>query len=123
MRSFSDASARPGRLTGYMEHETGGRLALAPPPADWIDERPLAANVAQRHAIPAGAAFVLFSSSGDFRAKYGDASVVAAIAGGAVTDGSASELNPAARALPEGVTHISMIAPATATVTLSFYRW
>lgn len=111
MRSFFD--------TSYPR--TSNRGSFAPPPSDAVDARALAAGIAERHAIPAGSHFVLFSATGDFFAKFGDSSVTAAVPSADVVDGSAAELNPAARAVPAGTTHVSLVADADCLVTLAFY--
>jgi hypothetical protein len=61
---------------------------------------------------------VIFSSKGDFYAKFDGA---AAVPTSEVADGSASELNPSARRIPEGVTSIGLIAPEDCMVSLAFY--
>lgn len=95
----------------------------------WVDAEILSAtNVS--HAVPSGANWVVFSSTGPFFAKPNGAAVVPV---GAVTDGSASELSPAAWQLrPLGydgpkssgvaITTIGLISSGTPTVTLSFYK-
>lgn len=97
------------------------RRQFAPPPADYVDVRVLAAAAPERHTIPAGAAFVVFSCSTDFYVRFGDVTVTAAVPAGDVTDGSGSELNPEAREIPSGTTHISLISAAGAVATLSFF--
>jgi len=94
------------------------RAQFAPPPADYVDARVLAANVAESHSIPNGAKYVVFSADGNFYARFGAA---AAVPAADVTDGSASELNPEAREIPGGTTTIGLIATAATVVTLSFY--
>ncbi len=98
-----------------------GRLDFVPPPSDQVDAQVLSANTAARHTVPDGARYVLFAALGDFWAKFGDGTVTAVIPAGTVADGSAPEPNPAARQIPEGATHISLIATAATTVTLAFY--
>jgi len=99
------------------------RGTITPLPPDYVDARVLGVATAERHALPtsSGAKFVSFSSNGDFYARFGDSSINAAIPAGDVTDGSASELNPTARRIPDGVTHVSLIAPAATIITLSFW--
>jgi len=104
------------------------RLAGAPPPTDYVDVRVLAANTAERHTLPTEANFVSFSANADFYARFGDNTVVAAIAGADVTDGTGSMMNPGIRQLPlagtplaEVFTHVSLIAPAATIVTMEFY--
>jgi hypothetical protein len=97
------------------------RGAFFPTPSDHVDAAVLAADTATRMAVPTGAAYVMFSATGGFYAKWGDSSVTAAAPDDDVTDGSGSELNPAGRRIPEGATHVSLIASADAVVTLSWY--
>lgn len=111
MRSFFE-SAHP---------RTGARGSVAPAPSDRVDARVLSANIAERHTLPSDARFVVFSASADFFAKFGDGTVAAAAPSSDIADGSAAELNPAARAIPVGVTHVSLVATSGCVVTLSFY--
>jgi len=97
------------------------RGMFAPPPSDTVHARVLAANTAELVAVPAGAMFVVFSATADFYVKFGASEVAAAVPGGDVTDGTASELNPSAREIPDGATHLSLVSAAACTVTLSFY--
>jgi len=78
----------------------------------------VAGTTAKSVTVPAGAEFVIFSSTGDFAAD-GFKTAVAYTADN--TAGTASEMNPAVRYL-KGVTTISVIASVANTyVTLSFY--
>ena len=89
------------------------------PTSDTVDVRVLAANTAERHTIPAGSAFVLAASSSDFYIRWhnsSDASIPAAD----VTDGSGAEYKPGLRNIA-GLTSFSIIAPATAVVSLAFF--
>jgi len=108
MRSFSD--------------KMYNRRQFAPPPSDTIDALALAANTQERVAVPSGATWVIMSADGNFYAKYGTDNTVAATVPVDTTNGSASELNPEARNIgAAGITHISVIAPATTIVTFSWY--
>lgn len=99
-----------------------GRLAGAPPPADWVDARVLGVAVSEVYALPTEAKFVNFSANADFYAKFGlSGAVTAAIPAADVTDGSAPMLNPGIRQIPTGVTHIALIAPAATIVTIEVY--
>jgi hypothetical protein len=97
------------------------RMSFSPPPSDYTDALVLSANTAKRHPIPAGAKFVSFSSPIDFWAKFGSSTVTAAAPSADVTDGSAGELNPTSREIPDGITHISVVSAVAGTVALSFY--
>ena len=103
-------------------YQFAGRKMFAPLPSDQVDARVLAATTAELHTIPDGARFVVFAASALFYAKFGTSLVAAAIPAADVTDGSAPEMNPEARQIPSGATHISLIAPAATIVTLSFYK-
>ena len=107
MRSFTDGGQ--------------GRRAFAPPAGDYIDARVLAASTAERHIVPTGARYVVFSADATFYAKFGDSNVTAAIPAADVTDGTGSMVNPETREIPSGVTHISLIAVAATIVTMAFY--
>lgn len=89
------------------------------PYPDTVDMRVLAANVAERHTVPSGAAFVLAAASGDFYIRWhssSDASIPAAD----VTDGSGAEYKPGLRNV-SGLSSFSVIAPAVAVVSFSFF--
>jgi hypothetical protein len=107
MRSFTDGGQ--------------GRRGFAPLADDYVDARVLAASTAERHTIPTGAKFVVFSADATFYAKFGDVTVTAAVPAADVTDGTGSSVNPEAREIPSGVTHISLIATAATVVTMDFY--
>jgi len=100
---------------------TVARAAYAPPPSNFIDARVLGVATAERHTLPTGAKKVIFSADTNFYALFGDSTVVAAIPAADVVNGSAPELNPESREIPDGVTHVSLISPAAGIVTLSFY--
>lgn len=73
---------------------------------------------AESVTVPTGACYVLFSADGNFYANY---TTTATVPGDtAITDATASELNPAMRYI-KGVTTISLIAPSATNVTLSFW--
>lgn len=96
-------------------------MDFAPPPSDWIDAVVLGPGTAKRYAIPAGTHTVLLSATGFFWAKFGDVAVAAAIPGPDILTGAAAEFQPAARRVPTGVTHVSLIAPATCTISIACY--
>lgn len=85
---------------------------------DYVDARVLAASVNEDHTVPADAKYVIFSAEADFYAKKGG---TATIPGADVTDGTASELNPAGYDI-EGVTTIGLISGVGQTITMAFYR-
>jgi len=97
------------------------RGSITPQPPDYVDARVRSAGAAKRHTIPDGARFVSFSATMDFFALFGSSSVTATVPSTDVTDGTAAELNPMARKIPDATTHISLIAEAAGKVTLSFW--
>lgn len=94
--------------------------------SDWIDARVLAAGVVESFQAPTVAKRVLFSGNGNFYCRITPAAngsaVAAAVPAADVTDGSASELNPAMRVLPDDTAYISLIAPTDTIVTMIFYH-
>lgn len=97
--------------------------------SDWIDARVLSpAGAAESFQAPALAKFVLFSANGDFYCQITPVSngsaVAATVPAGDVTDGTASELNPAIRMLPSALDYISLISPTggATIVTMNFFR-
>lgn len=89
---------------------------FALPPSDYVDARSLSAGVAESFAVPSGAKFAMFASTGDFYAAYDGTAAEATD----ISDGSASELNPTMRYI-SGKTNISVIAPSDCKITISFY--
>lgn len=118
MKNFVTGNADSG---GNKVGVVPGRESIAPVASDFVDARVLAANTAERHTLPAGAAFVSFSADGDFYVRFGNNAVNAAVPAADVTDGSASTLNPGVRRIPADATHVSIIAAATRVVTLEFW--
>lgn len=100
-----------------------GRASSFVQPSDTVNARVLAAaGTAELSAIPDGARYVGFAATADFFALFGDDEVVAILPAADVTNGTAPELNPGMRAIPEGATHISLVTPtAGAIVTLSYW--
>jgi hypothetical protein len=98
------------------------RAAFAPPVSDTINTRVLAANTVEVATIPAGAKFVSFSADGDFWAKFGTGSgVTAAVPSADITDGTSPELNSTQRRIPDGMTHIALVAGAARIVNLAYW--
>lgn len=100
-------------------------------PSFWINNRVLAANTAVTETIPSDAAgrkanMVIISSSGPFFVAYqqvGDgAPPVAAVPVADVTNGTGVELNPTILELSNGeIAALSIVAPATTILSLSYY--
>lgn len=108
---------------------SGATSGIRPAP-EWVDAEVLGIATNVNHNVPAGANFVVFSSTGPFYAKPNAAAVVPV---GSITDGSASELNPTAWNLrPQGltgqgsagtpITAIGLISAAAQTVVMTFYK-
>lgn len=97
------------------------RGALAPPPSDAPVGVVLNPGVSRTLALPAGARFVALSFTGDVWVRFGTAAVAAAVPAGLVVDGSAPELNPAARRIPDDATHVALVAEAAAKGSLAFW--
>jgi hypothetical protein len=100
-----------------IRNDANGVNTFAIPFSDTINACVLTAGVPESLTIPAGANFVVFSATGEF---YIRANGTAAVTAGDVTNGTASEFNPAARSLV-GVTSLSVVAPGACTVTAAFF--
>ena len=107
---------------------TGNRGAFAPEFPDYVEDVVLAADTLLRVPIPAGAAYAVFAFDADFRAKLGVSSTGLTLPAATSSDGSGSELSPAARAIPAKLgdgttapTHICLRAPAACKGSISFY--
>jgi hypothetical protein len=92
-----------------------------PEGSGFIDARVLAANTSEAHAVPAGARYVNFSANADFYARFQSDNTAITVPAADVTNGSAPAFKPGMREIPEGTTHILLIAPATTVVTLEFW--
>ncbi len=109
------------RVTGLqpvISNDPNGGLMIGIRRPEWIDAVVLVANVAQVYTIPTGATRLLFSADNDFYANYGAAGAVPSIA---VTDGSASEMNPELREI-SGVTTVGLISPYATKLTICAYK-
>ena len=120
MRSFVETTPLGG----------SARASFSPPCPDYVEDVVLAADTLARVAIPAGARFVVFSFDGDFRSKPGVVTTTLALPAATTSDGSGSELNPAARRIPETIkvgaadvapTHLCLRAASACAGSLSFY--
>ena len=101
----------------------GGDSIFAIRQSDYINCRVLAANVAESDTVPANATRVIFSTipNGiDFFAKITDGGTSAAVNSADVTNGSASEPNPAVRSVTPGKI-ISVISEHACKVYLSYF--
>lgn len=88
------------------------------PAPSYVDARVLATNVAEVWTAPANARFVLFSATCNF---YAAPNAAAAVPAADITDGTSSELNPAAWYSSTPFVTIGLIAPSACVVTLSVY--
>jgi len=88
------------------------------PAPSYVDARVLAAGVSEAHTMPSNTRFVIFSANCDFYAKSGG---TAAVPAADVTDGSGSELNPAAWYFNTPPSQIALISASTCIVTMSVY--
>ena len=82
-----------------------------------INAQVLAASTAESNAVPSGAKFVFFASTGNFYARPDG---LVAVPSADVTDGTAGEINPTVWDVST-VTNIAIVAPAAVVVTLSYY--
>lgn len=101
----------------------GGDSIFAIRQSDHINSHILSANTPESDTVPAGATRVMFSvvpSGTDFWTKITSAETAAAINAADVTDGSASEPNPAVRTVLPGQT-ISMISASICKIYLSYF--
>jgi hypothetical protein len=117
MKPFTGSETRESRPQGPVL----GRRDGLPEASDHVDARVLAATTSEAHEIPEGARWVNFSANADFYARFQEDGTAIAIPSADVTDGTAPVLNMGAREIPEGATHIVMIAPAATIVTLEFW--
>lgn len=83
----------------------------------WVDNRVLAAGVAETVTVPASCNFMVFGSNAIFYLRSGGA---AAIPGADVTDGTGVAVSPSARRVTPAAT-FSLIAPAATIVSMECY--
>ena len=88
------------------------------PAPTYVDARVLAAGVAEVWTAPANARIVIFSANCDF---YAAPNAAAAVPAADVTDGTSSELNPAAWYSITPFTSIGLISPTACVVTMAVY--
>jgi hypothetical protein len=101
-------------MTMYnIKDQYGQDVGLRPEPG-YITQVSLAANVAERIAVPTGKTVVIFGGTASFWAKPGDSSVTATV-GTDVSDGTAAELNPSGWRMLTS-THISIISPTSGCI-------
>ena len=101
----------------------GGDSIFAIRQSDHINSHVLSANIAESDVVPTGATRVIFSvvpSGTDFFVKIATSETAATINAADVTNGSASEPNPAIRTVVPGQ-YISMIAESVCKIYLSYF--
>jgi hypothetical protein len=85
---------------------------------DYVDARVLGTDTNESITPPSDAKYVIFSSEAAFWVRKDAAATVPS---GDVTDGTASELNPAGYDI-EGVTTIQIISETAQNVSLAYYN-
>jgi hypothetical protein len=90
------------------------------PFSDYIDSKTMAANVARDFVVPAGKKKVFFSITPVGTTFFADTGRTATIPGD-VADGSASEMNPAGRAVTYGTTISVITATNGAVITAAYF--
>lgn len=102
----------------------GGDSIFAIRQSDTINSHVLSANTPESDVVPAGATRVMFAvvpSGTDFFVKIADTETPAAINITDITNGSASEPNPAVRTVVPGQ-YISMISASSCKIYLSYFN-
>lgn len=114
------ASRAQAVYPGYLPDDLRG--VLRPPPT-YVDARVLSANTAETVTVPTFTdtrplVGVVFSA--DCASFYVNSSATAAVPAADVTNGSASERNPAGYQYPQG-DQFSIIAPTDCKITMAWY--
>lgn len=100
-----------------LEDSMGRRTdALSPPNCCLVVM--LSAGVPKKVVVPHGATVMLASCTGLFWVRYGGSATLPVAD---ILDGTAPELNPAARSVA-GLSSLGLIAPADCILNLCFYR-
>ena len=99
----------------FNDPESKAGFALNAP--DYVDSVELTGTSVQL-TIPTGALYAVFSGTANFFVEYGT-NPVAVVPAGTVSDGSASEANPAVRRVDD-IAKVALIS-ADALVTVAFY--
>lgn len=98
----------------------GHRDPFAPTISDYIEGIAITTS-SQAIPIPSGAKYVLLSATVNIAVKVGLSGVTAAFPETNTTTGTGSVINPAARAIPFGATHIAIIGADTGYASMEFY--
>lgn len=97
-----------------------GPWADAPPLCAYVDNRVLAANVAETVTVPDGADLVLMNYSAP--PFYVSATTIPAVVPGAdITDGTGHAVSPTYRRVSRGTT-FSVISPNIGVLSLEYYK-
>lgn len=99
-----------------------GSFALFISPTTYTAVRDLAADTAEYINVPTGAKYAVFGSTGSFACRYNATQAGTAAASYAdATGGDTTEINPTVRYL-NGVTELSVIAPAITQLSVTFFK-
>lgn len=101
-----------------LDDDVMGRASAVISPSSMRLVVTLAAGVAKSVAVPAGARRVMFNATGPLWVQYDE---IPALPTDDILDGTAPELNPAARRIV-GVTSLGLVAPAACQASLTFFR-
>ncbi|WP_353862021.1 NAD/NADP transhydrogenase alpha subunit-like protein [Azospirillum formosense] len=105
-------------MKGFMvTSDSMGKNTSIIPPSDTLMMLVLTAGVSKSVTVPAGARVMLLSATGNVFVRYGSAP---SLPTGDILDGTAPELNPAARRV-DGFTTVGLVAPMDCVTTLAFY--
>ncbi len=97
-------------------------LTMVPPASTYVNNYVLVANVAQSATVPANARLAVFEPSVAILDFYVNFQGATAVVSGAVTDGSAAELNPDVRDVTALRNQsISIISPQAGNLSISYY--
>ena len=111
------------RYLSQSRSSNSGRAASSLTPSDHVLSLILTIGGAKKVEVPAGAQYVVFSSTVDFFVFYGKEDVpVAFVPTTDIMDGTAPEMSPGMRTLEvDDVTHMSIIGIDAGQLTMAFY--
>lgn len=117
--AFTGAAAATCTLVNFaLVRDEGSANALIRVPSQCVDNRVLAAGVAETYTVQSGAKTCLFSSNAPFWARP---DATAAVPAADVSDGTGSTFSPAAWYVG-ATTSISLIAPTVAALSIECYK-
>jgi hypothetical protein len=111
------AQGAPGNFVIVPDQPDKFPAYIRPTPA-YVDAIVLVANTAQTWVPPANTRFAIFSGTCNFWALVGG---TATVPGASTSNGTASELNPAAYYFNPVPSVVSLISPTACTVTIAAY--